>query len=512
MLSRRIKDIFSPEKFLFQLVASIGAGFILSAAILAFSPLLTLGIVCGLLMLYVVLKRPEIAVIGIIIATSSIVFEGQLPRISVGISFHLSDVFLLGLLGIAFIRSLVETGFRYIRTPLDLPILLLVGFTILSTLIAVFQSSVEAEPARRAIRVFSYYLIFFGVTQLIRERRQLNLLLIGILLIAIVVAIAMVVQFAVGSSIRLLPGRVEGLVTQDAAYDDITRILAPGWSTIMIAFVALICLLAFEKKPVLAWIYIFLLLLFGLALTLTFLRSYWAALIGSISLLPVLFKGKYRTRFFSGIFAILALVSIVLLLVLIDPDSRAARLVYASSERLGTLGNVETFQGRDSSLNWRLIENEYAMASIMEHPLIGLGMSSQYRPLDFRLDYINADWSITDLRRYIHNGHLQILLQSGVLGYACFIWLSILFMARGFKFWHGVPDGWAKSVVLGNLIVYLAILVAATVNPTFMEWRWTPLFGVMFGTNEVIYQLNYAVTSQSPAPAPVQTNSIGENN
>lgn len=500
MLSRWIKDIFSPERFLFQLVVSIGTGIILGLAVLAFSPLLVLGIVSGLLLFSVVLKRPEIAIIGIIIATSSIIFEGQMPRISVGISFHLSDVFLLGLLGIAFIRSLVESDFRYVSTPLDLPILLLVGFTILSTLIGVFQSSVETEPARRAIRVFSYYLIFFGVTQLIRERRQLNLLFIGILLIAVVVAIAMVVQFVVGSSVRLLPGRVEGLVTQDTSYDDITRILAPGWSTIMIAFVPLICLLAFEKKPALAWFYIFLVLLFGLALTLTFLRSYWVALIGSISLLPLLFRGKYRSRFFSGIFAILASISIVLLLVFINPESRAARLVYASSERLGTLGNAETFQGRDSSLNWRLIENEYAMTSIMEHPLIGLGMSSQYRPLDFRLDYMNADGSITNLSRYIHNGHLQILLQSGILGYACFLWLSFLFLSRGFKFWHGVTDRRAKSVVLGNLIVYLAILVAATVNPTFMEWRWTPLFGVMFGMNEVIYQLNYAKTTQNLMP------------
>ena len=146
-----------------------------------YSPSLILGVLAGSLLVYAVLKRPEVAVVGILIATSSIVFEGQIPRVSIGISFHLSDFFLLGLIGLVFVRSLVEPEFRLVRTPLDLPLLLLVGFTVLSTLIAIFQSSVEAELARRAIRVFTYYLTFFAVTQLIRERRQLNFLLNSIL-------------------------------------------------------------------------------------------------------------------------------------------------------------------------------------------------------------------------------------------------------------------------------------------------------------------------------------------
>lgn len=488
MLSRRIKNIF-PDRFLLQLVASIGTGFILSVAVQTFSPLLALGMLSGLWLLYVVLKRPEFAIIGVIIATSSIVFEGQIPRISVGISFHLSDIFLLGLLGIIFMRSLVEPGFRIIRTPLDLPILFLVGIVILSTINAIFRSSVEVELARRAIRVFSYYLIFFTVTNLVRERRQLKTLLTGILLIAIVVAAAMVAQFILGSSFRLLPGRVEELVTQGSAYDDITRILAPGWSTIMVVFVVLVCYFAFDSRHLIVWINIFIVLLFGLALTLTFLRSYWAALIVSISLLLFLLNEKDLKRFVSTIFVTLVLIAAIILPVLVDQNSRASRLIYASADRIGTLGDSGTFQGQDNSLSRRLIENEYALAVIAQHPLIGIGMATQYRPLDFRLDYINNDQSITDFRRYIHNGHLQILMQSGFLGYFSFLWLSIVFMLRTYKYWHNIIEPPMKAVVLGNLITYMAILVAATVNPTFTEWRWSPLFGIMFGVNEVIYRL-----------------------
>lgn len=496
MLIQGLKNINIPGKLLLQLIISIGVGVMVGMASYLYSPSLILGVLTGSVLVYAVFKRPEVAVVGILIATSSIVFEGQMPRVSIGISFHLSDFFLLGLLGLVFVRSLVEPEFRLVRTPLDLPLLLFVGFTVLSTLIAIFQSSVEAELARRAIRVFSYYFTFFAVTQLIRERRQLNLLLSSVLLIAVVVASAMVAQFILGSSVRLLPGRVEELVTQGSAYDDITRILAPGWSTVMVVFVVVICRLAFEKRSFFAWLNLGLLLLFGLALTLTFLRSYWAAMIGSISFLFFLFRGKERMRFFSVVFVIGLLAAIIFSLVSLYPDSRAFRLVSASVDRLRTLGESETFQGQDSSLNWRLIENDYAIASIKEHPLLGLGMATQYRPLDFRLDYLNADWSVTDFRRYIHNGHLQIFMQSGFLGYASFAWLSIVFVSRGFMFWRKIWDDQMKSVVLGNLIVYIAILIAATVNPTFMEWRWTPLFGVIFGVNEVIYR--FGLTGVEP--------------
>jgi hypothetical protein len=43
-----------------------------------------------------------------------------------------------------------------------------------------------------------------------------------------------------------------------------------------------------------------------------------------------------------------------------------------------------------------------------------------------------------------------------------------------------------RGVVLGFTLVYLAILIAATVNSTFVQWRWTPVIGIIMGINEVI--------------------------
>jgi hypothetical protein len=43
-----------------------------------------------------------------------------------------------------------------------------------------------------------------------------------------------------------------------------------------------------------------------------------------------------------------------------------------------------------------------------------------------------------------------------------------------------------RAVMLGFSLVYLAVLIAAVANSTFMQWRWTPVIGIIMGINEVI--------------------------
>lgn len=488
MFGQNTSQNIPPVQVILQVLVAVLIGLAIGYGSLEYTPVVVFALLVGFLLLFIVLKRPEIALLGILVLTSSILFEDQMPRISFGISLHLSDILLIGMLGLTVIRYLVEKSLTPVRTPLDVPLLIFIGLTILSTLIAIFQLAVEAELARRSIRVILYYLTFFIVTQLVREPHQLKLLLFCILTIAGVVAIAMVAQFIVGNSIQILPGRVEALVTQDTTFDDITRILPPGWSTVMVSFMVIVCLLAVEKSPLRLAFYQFLLLMFGLALVLTFLRSYWGAITGVIALWTGMLKGYERKRFFTSVLTLMFVGAIILLLVFVDPESRSARLVNASIDRFATLGEVDTFQGADVSLNWRIIENQYAYVAIAEHPLMGLGMGTPYRPLDFRLDYRNADGTVTNGSSFIHNGHLRILIQSGILGYLSFLWLSWLFLYRGYKFWCTISHDQIKSVVMGNVLVYLAILIAAVANSTFMQWRWTPLLGMMFGVNEVIYR------------------------
>jgi O-antigen ligase len=483
-IEERIRKPFRPNDLQSQIIVGCGCALVLGIACLWLSSLLVLGTLAAVLLIYSTLKRPEWGLVGILISTSSIIFEEQLPLISFGgISFHLSDILLLSLLGLIGFRWLSRPGFRIVRTTLDRPLLIFFSVTLLSTFVAISQSSVDVVDARRAMRVLSYYLTFFIVTNLVRELRQLNFLLNSIFILATIIAAGMAAQFFLGSSERLLPGRIESLSTQ---YEDVTRILPPGWSVVLVSFVAIFCILVLEKSKSLRLLKSFQCGFLGIAFLLTFLRSYWAALIIVFFLLGYILKGYDRRKLIRCGLVALFSAAMILPVVFSDPNSQAARLATASMARLSTLSRSGTFQGEDNSLTWRKIENKYALSAITSHPLIGLGMGFVYRPWDRNLDPRSKRGSGYDFRKHIHNGYFWILLQSGLLGFLGLMWLSIAFLMRGFRYWQSIPDDRMRGVFLGFTLVYSVVLIAAVANSTFMQWRWTPVIGIIMGINELI--------------------------
>ena len=115
-------------------------------------------------------------------------------------------------------------------------------------------------------------------------------------------------------------------------------------------------------------------------------------------------------------------------------------------------------------------------------------MDAVYRPFDNRLD--SRSTILTD---FIHNGHLKIMLNSGLIGYFSLMLLSFVFLMRGLKDWRNITDGRYRGIVLGFTLAYTAIMIAAIVNSTFTQWRWTPVIGIMMGINEIIF-LKYKQT------------------
>lgn len=480
MLSQKARQLLEPYGFSSQLVVACGIGLLLGAAALWFSPLWMLGALAGGFLALAAVQRPEIGLLGIMVATSGIMFEDRLPLIPVGIgSLHIPDVILLALFGLIILRWLVEPDFKIIRTPLDWPLLTFYGVALLSTFMAILQSSVEFNEGLREIRVVTYYLTFLTVTNLVREDRQLIFLLRGLFLLATIVAVTMIAQFLLGESLRFLPGRVETLSTLGQGYSGITRILPPGQSLIVVAFIATTVTLVLDKfRPtnmlrLLPWG------LLGLAVVLTFNRSFWVGVGLALFLLAYLVRGQDRQRLVGWSLVIILLAAIILLPAFDQPESQAARLMRASFERLGTLASGKTLG--ESSMQMRYVEYKYALPQITSHPLIGLGLGARYRPF-----IPGVDWEEFDGRGYIHNGHLWILLKSGLLGYLCLLWLSLAFLLRGFKYWRRIPDPQMRGAVLGFTLTYIGVLVGAVVNPMFMQWFWTPVLGIMMGINEVV--------------------------
>ena len=430
---------------------------------------------------------PAIALLGILIATASIGFEESLPVLSVGITLQLPDILLLGSLGWIAVQWLFVPEFRIARTPLDRPLLIFYGVTLFSTLWAIVQSSVNIHIAIQATRVFSFYLTFFIVTNLIRDHQQLKFLLNGIFILATIVAAAMIGQYVLGDSVQLVSGPAGGLEqTVGRVSGPVVRIAPPGFSIVMVSFMAVVCTLVCDRFKPISLVRFLQCGLLGMALTVTFFRSYWAALVVVLCLMVFLVKPADRRRLMGwGVIAMSPAV-FVLLVVFAAPSLPVSRLVAASWDRLSTVASIKTFKGGgDSSYDFRRLENEYAFSAIVANPVIGLGMGAAYRRLDPRLDGFRAD-NFSDRTTSIHNSHLLLLLQSGLLGYFSFVWLSLVFLLRGFRGWRKIPDDHMRAVVLSLTLVYLALLIAAGANSLFMQSYWTPVIGIILGVNELI--------------------------
>ena len=473
-----------PKRFAAGVGVAISLG--MASGILAtwFSPPFVLAALVALAFGILALKRSEFALLGILIATSSVIYENWLPMISTPYgSLQIPDVLLLASLGIIIVRVLLERDFKIERTPLDWPLVMFYGVTLVLTLVAGFGSSVDLEPIRRAIRVFTHYFTFFVVTNLVREERQLRVLVKGMFLLGTIVAAGMLIQFGVGESLQIMPGRVRLLVTGDRTYGGINRSYPPGHSLMIVSLVTVTVMLCLtEPRRLRIWKLVQWTLL-GTGVLLTFLRSYWAATGMVVSFMLFLGGRQERRRLIGlGLVALLLLAGISVCN-LVKPDSKLASLAAASVARGATLTTSQTID--EDSLEWRYIENEYAVRQIMSHPWIGLGPGARYRPVDPRLDR-GADFTKIDPRRFIHNGHLAVMLGTGLLGYFCLAWLSAAFLIRGFRYWRIISDPQMRGLVLGFTLAFLGVLIAAVVNSTFMKWSWTPVIGIMMGINEVI--------------------------
>jgi hypothetical protein len=177
-------------------------------------------------------------------------------------------------------------------------------------------------------------------------------------------------------------------------------------------------------------------------------------------------------------------------------DSLLAKLSLGTWERLTTLAESDTVQ--ESSVQLRYVENEYALQSIQRSPLIGSGLGATYRPWDPRIDWRDPDRGVYDGRAFLHHGHLAVLVKTGALGYVSLLWVSLLFLIRGFRNWRRVSSPEMRATVLAFTLTYASLIVAAFVNATFVNYFWTPILGIMMGVNEAIYRLDI------PASQPVE--------
>jgi len=466
------------------LLASLGVAAVLGGAVAgALATLLPLQVavltLSGLVAFFILFSWPEYAILLVLVASSSVFDLKQVPNISIGFTFSAIEILLILLLGLVVAQSLGDRERRYVKTPLDLPLILFFLATFLSLENAVLNLGANIDALEYQWRTMFNYLVFFAVTNLIRTRRQLLRLVTGLFILATIVAVMMLAQQAVGTSVVILPGRVETAGVFEGEFVGVTRILPPGQSLILVMLMpALILLITRQRLGWIGWLLVFSVVLLLAALAFTFNRNMW---VGTTVAMGALFlvstQGQRKNLIlFLGALALLVAIAVPITNLYIPHVGRLFEALYIRAASLFTGDRVQY----SSSWQWRLMENQHAWQKIQQYPLLGIGPGNDYRP--------RVRLGGDETTGYMHNTYLFILMDFGLMGFVPFVWFSALFLLRGYRRWATVRDPTLRAIVLGFTLAYVPMLVAGIAAPVFMAWFWTPVVGVMLGINEVIYR------------------------
>ncbi len=458
-----------------------------------FLPPLTVALITGVAVLVVLaIKKPELALLALLVIISSLFPDTVFPRINlIAFNLYITDILIGVFLLLIIIRWLVDRNYPLIHTPLDIPFLAFCIWAAVTALHGFWMNDVPRYRMIPELRIAEYYITFFLFTNLLRTPGSLRFLLRWFFILATLVGIVMIVQYFLGYTSPFLAGRVEELVTseQGRIYQEITRITdTTGEGLITMAFMLKSVLLFIDRfRPrkiidLIQWGII------GIGFIMTFNRTHWMMAIFVIGMTALLVGKQERQKMFYWFLAVIMLmVFLISAILILLPESGAAIFLRAVGDRLFSVANSDLYRNpHTSTLLWRSFEYKYGLPQVWSHPIMGLGLGANYRPL---LMDIDGYWA--DGRHFVHNSHLWIAIKTGLVGLFFYLWFLLGFVWHGLRSWRSIPDATFRGMVLGSALSILAVIIGANAHAITMSLYWIPVLTFVMGTSEVII-LNYS--------------------
>jgi O-antigen ligase len=437
---------------------------------------LLIGLVGGLAFVLLTMRWPELGILCLVALLSGLIPMGSLPALHFGpITLQISDVMLFVILGLLFLRITTQRGFVLFSSPLMLPLLLFIGAFLLSALNAVLINGISPNFVLRSIRILSLWIVFIPTLQLVRDEQALRRLLFGLLILTGILLIGVLLEN------RLSPLLYMDVVAPGTA-SGATRIYYNGDIVLYAMIPVTLASLAIIKKGNQLWrISLLGLLLYWVART--FFRQYWLTLFVICVMLLVFLSTLERIRLIKRMaLPIITGVLIVVALMAMQP-SRVERLVQPLVDRVMSLGQNPLNEG---SLQWRLIENHYALQQIIHHPVLGIGLANAYRPpLELEIGGNTYGWTFD----YMENGYLYIATFMGLVGLLPFIWLCVAYLIQVIQHQHEIREDGLRAVYLGFGVSFLGMMACNIATPLFVVGTRLVFFPLSMAISELILRL-----------------------
>ncbi len=416
--------------------------------------------VLALLSLLVGTRRGTLLIGGFLIVVTIVLPEDlalqyRLPVAGGGI--FIVDFLLALLLASVVVFVLVQGRLQMVKSPLGLPMLLLLGWVVVAALIG-YQRGNELKLILQDARSLSYYALFFFAVILVTDRRTI-LSFLRLLAVCVPVVFALGVIFAAQGQ-GMAVDYVEAGVSRFPAPDDVFLMSSAMVASFLVVWASS------RRRPRWLWS---LLVISLLGLVLSFVRGNWVAFVASLFYLLLVLRVRERMRLVAGVLVLACLLTAGMAIV------RPALLRSVVSRALA----VTAVQ--DRNVQWRLIENKAVGQQIKQSPLLGNGLGKDYL----------FDWSRYGVapyyKTYIHNDYYWFVHRLGIVGLGLFLWLAIAYLVPWMRYRQTLPrdDPWLVGLVYGGRAMFVALLVNSVTSPRLSAKLSVTVLALVMGMSEV---------------------------
>ncbi len=466
-------DKATEVSILFAALAAVGMGLLLVRMTLP----MALGVGLGLTVLVIAIASNELAlyllIFSMLLGPEFIVGElGKGTTLVRGLTFRLDDI-LIVIIGFAWLAKTAlhkELGL-FLRTPLNRPIAAYSCAAIFATGLGMIAGRVQALGGTLfVLKIIQYFVIYFMVVNILRDRRQFERFLLALLSTAAISSLIGILQIPSGLRVS---APFEGGGGEPNTFG--------GYLILMLALAAGLYLTSesIQRKCILAPLVfvIFVPLLFTLS------RASYLALTLVAGGLLVFNQRKL-------LIASLITSSLVLAPFLL-PKAVVGRVSYTFTQP-PHVGQAEIGGVRlDTSTSARLRSwQQVVLVDWPKHPVFGYGVTGH---------------------RFFDSQYPRVLVGTGLVGLLAFLWLQISLFRRTRDVLRGTQDPLFKGVALGFLTGFIALIAHSIATNTFIIVRIMEPFWFLAGMVMMIPQLEASLPTSGAVKetSPPWVRSIG---
>lgn len=411
-------------------------GIALGAALAGAPSTIVLGTLAALLAIAAAIYRPAL---GLAVLAFSYPFD--LTTYAGPLKLTTSEALIVILAVVLIGRHFARNPPPIERTRLDLPVLI---FAVASVLSLFGLGGYLSDQLVALIKAAGGFLLFFIVTQSLRERREVWIVLTAILAAGLILAIETIVPIMQGTDVVSALTRATGNVIDPNLFAGYLVLLIP---------LAMAGGLAIQWRwaPALAGVAIVLL---GAALIATLSRGGWLGFIAGVATMAVLLPGRRRL--------VLGVAGGAILILLVG-------LVGPVADRLGSSSGASPLQTfLDRVPIWSA-----AVSIFLQHPIFGIGINNFG-------NYVGAFDPTLDVNQ-AHDLFLNILVERGLIGLSAFLFVLVALFRTLLRGVGLAPTASYRILAVGATASFVAFLADSLFDVAYYDYKILLLFWLLAG-------------------------------